>query len=480
MLRLIFSFDFTEDKLRIKEEFKKSGYFWLHSAPERKIPGTLVITDGGDIELEVVGLFDESIEGLNKALNGKDELERIIGHIEKHGLVTLDDCFYKNKNISFGGISKSSVYVNKAFLGVAYDDKEIILFNTFQFSVEGIDEWIGLSGIKVENQFEKRTATITYSPPEEISLNLNNGMKLLITFSWTLPGFPNTTEAKITQKTYFKLVSEQARPLSDFISTAYKITTLLCFSIDRTVCIERVSATLDTILQDIGNGKTRPVLISVYYASLPYTKNEPKIDWHRMLFRYGQIREDAERIINNWFDAYNEIDPALNLYFSMKTGAHKYLDGKFLALAQGLETYHRRTSSEKLMDEDAYKELTESLIKQCPEENQEWLSGRFQHGNEVNLGRRIKSIIEPFKEFLGTSKDRNKLIRSIVDTRNYLTHYDKSLASVAVSGRDLWLLCLKMEAIFQLHLLQVLGFTQAEVRSVFNNSNELQQKLKEI
>jgi len=70
---------------------------------------------------------------------------------------------------------------------------------------------------------QKRTATITYSPPEEISLNLNNGMKLLITFSWTLPGFPTTTEAKITQKAYFKLVSQQERPLSDFISTAYKL-----------------------------------------------------------------------------------------------------------------------------------------------------------------------------------------------------------------------------------------------------------------
>ena len=223
-----------------------------------------------------------------------------------------------------------------------------------------------------------------------------------------------------------------------------------------------------------------PVSISLYYASLPYTKIEPKIDWHRMLFRFGQIREDAERIVNSWFDAYDEIEPALNLYFSTKTGAHKYLDGKFLALAQGLETYHRRTSNEKLMDEAVFKELTENLIKQCREENQDWLSGRLQHGNEVNLGRRIKSIIEPFKEFLGTSKERNKLIRTIVDTRNYLTHYEKSLDSVAASGRDLWLLCLKMEAIFQLHLLQVLGFTQAEVKSVFDNSHELQQKLKEI
>ncbi len=466
--------------MRIKEEFKKSGYFWLPSVPERKIPGTLVITDGGNIELEVVGLFDESIEGLNKALNGKDELERIIGHIEKYGLVTLDNCFYKNKNISFGGISKSSIHVKTALLGVAYDDKEIVLLNTFQFSVEGIDEWVGLSGIKVEHQFERKTALITYSPPEDISLNLNNGMKLLITFSWTLPGFPNTREAKITQKTYFKLVSEQERPLNDFISLAYKITTLLGFAIDKTVCLERVSVTSDAIRQEVGNGKTKSVSISLYYASLPYTKIEPKIDWHRMLFRLGQIREDAERIVNNWFDAYDVIDPALNLYFSTKTGAHKYLDGKFLALAQGLETYHRRTSDEKLMDDTVFEELTENLIKQCSEENQEWLSGRLRRGNEPNLGRRIKSIIEPFKGFIGTSRERSKLIRTIVDTRNYLTHYDKSLESEAASGRDLWLLCLKMEAIFQLHLLQVLGFTHAEVKSVFDNSNELQQKLKEI
>lgn len=466
--------------MRIKEEFKKHGYFWLPSAPERRIPGTLVITDGGNIELEVVGLFDKSNEGLNRALNGKDELERIVGHIEKHGLVTLDDCLYRKTNISFGGISKSSIYANKAFIGVAYDDKETALFNKFQFSVEGIDEWVGLSGIKVEHEYERRTASITYSPPEEISLNLNNGMKLLITFSWTLPGFPHLKEAKITQKTYFKLLSEQELPLNEFISVAHKITTLIGFAIDKTVCIEKVSATSNVIVQDIGDGKTVPVSISIYYPSLPYTKSEPKIDRHRMLFGFGQIGEDAERIINNWFDAYDVIDPALNLYFSTKTGAHKYLDGKFLALAQGLETYHRRTSNEKLMDDAVFKELTETLIKQCPEENQEWLSGRLRHGNEVFLGRRIKSIIEQFKELLGTSKERNKLIRTIVDTRNYLTHYDKSLESASASGRDLWLLCLKMEAIFQLHLLQVLGFTQAEVKSVFDNSHELQRKLKEI
>ncbi|WP_293391509.1 hypothetical protein [Nevskia sp.] len=61
--------------MRIKDEFKKSGYFWLASGPEKKIPGTLVITDGGNIELEVVGLFDESIEGFKEALNNPRRVE---------------------------------------------------------------------------------------------------------------------------------------------------------------------------------------------------------------------------------------------------------------------------------------------------------------------------------------------------------------------------------------------------------------------
>ena len=470
--------------MRIKERIEKSGYFWLPSIPKRKIPGTLIITDGGNIELKVLGLFDESIEGLNNAIKGKEKLKRIVGDVEEYGLVTLDGCFYKQTNISFDGISKSSIYVNTAFLGVAYDEKEEVLFNTFKFSVEGIDEWVGITGIKVKDQFENKTdsitSSITYLEPEEISINLNNGMKLLITFSWTLPGGPIIQEAKITQKTYFKLVSQQKQPLNDFISAAYKITTLLGFAIDKTVCIEQVSATSDDIFQNMGNGKKVPASISIYYPSLPYTEVKPKIDRYRMLFRFSQIKDDAERIFNNWFKAYDKINPALNLYFSVKMGIHKYLDGKFLALVQGLESYHRRTSNEKSMDDSTFEKIVNNLIKQCPEKYRKWLSEKLEYANEISLAHRIKNIIEPFKNFFGPDKKRKSLVRKIVDTRNYLTHYDESLKSKAAKGKELWLLYLRMEAIFQLHLLHMLGFTRKQIEAIFQNSTDLQNKIKDL
>ncbi len=461
--------------MRLKNEIKELGYFWLPNSPEKKVFGTLLISNGGNIELETMGLFDESIDGLNKLLNTSDPIERIVGQTEGHGLVTLDDCFYKTKNISFGGVSKTIIYVGMVLFKASYDEGEKVNFNTYRFSIEGIDEWLGISGIKVDSQFTGRTSTITYKPPEDISIDISNGMKLIITFTCTLPFFSPLNKAKVTQKAYFKLVSEEERPIDEFISLTYKIITLLSFAVDQMVCIERVSATLDSFLQNNSNGKGNPVSIPIYYRSLPFVKESTKIDKDLMLFRYDHIRDNAELIFNNWFNAYESIDPALNLYFTMKTGAHKYLEGKFLALVQGLETYHRRTSSKKLMADEDYQQLMQSIVEKCPIESKDWLIGRLCHGNEISLSQRIKAIIEPFKMLVGTSKERSRLIRHIVNARNYLTHYDKSLEA---EEYDLWVLCQRMEAIFQLHLLKVVGFSNDEVISIFKNSDKLQFKLK--
>lgn len=100
------------------------------------------------------------------------------------------------------------------------------------------------------------------------------------------------------------------------------------------------------------------------------------------------------------------------------------------------------------------------------------------HGNEINLRNRLKSIIEPFKEHLGTSKKRTTLLTKIVDTRNYLTHYSENLKGKSAKGRKLWVLCTKMEIILTLHLMTVIGFDTEKVNEVVSDNYSLKQKLK--
>ena len=428
--------------MRIKEEFKRSGDFWLPSEPDRKERGVLSISDGGAIELEVDGRFNVEPEAPLR-----NRWEQIVGNIkknEKNEFVTLDDCYYKTPTTD--GRSLIGV-VGRVCTGEGYNGESC--FNAVTFSVEGIDEWVGKSGFEFDFQHEKYDEIISYQCPKDIPINLvDKGMQLSIIFGWTPPGIPAIKEATIRQKTYFKLVSkEDARELDEFVSIAHKITTFLCFAIDKMVSLDSMKATSKDLCRDIGQGQTKDIPINIYYPSQPYSTDEPKIHQHDMLFGFGQIQNDAGRIINNWLEAYERLNPTFDLYFSTQIGK-PYLTVKLLTLVQGLEAYHHREKSL-----EAYRQRKAG-----------------------NLHEKIEDVIEPFKGVIGNENKRRELIDKIKKTRNYLTHYDRCSESKAAEGQDLFDLCLKMELLFQLHFLQLIGFSPEQIDSLLAKSIPLSWK----
>lgn len=175
--------------MRIEKEIEEAGYFWLPEMPDEKLPGTLQIKNGGDIDLEIVGVF-----GADKSYDPKNfDLGRLNGHVETLGPLTLEGCFYTKKASPFGGISKSLVCVNKCYAGVAYDADETIFFNSVDFAIEGLDEWCGITGFEHHFDYESSITKLSYTPPPEISISLNDGMTLLIKFIWGGPSSPMFT-----------------------------------------------------------------------------------------------------------------------------------------------------------------------------------------------------------------------------------------------------------------------------------------------
>ena len=188
--------------MRIKEQIKKSGFFWLPSAdsnssdapPDNAVSGTLSISDGGNIELEltqplVTGIRDFKLNDLNQ----------ILGHVETYGRVTVDRCqsITPKHSIVHGVWMESElIKANRVLTGIRYKEDVPPCFNTFTFSVEGIDEWVGISGIKVDHQHENRALTISYNLPDDILLKLEKEMQLLIKFAATPPGIPAYQEGR--------------------------------------------------------------------------------------------------------------------------------------------------------------------------------------------------------------------------------------------------------------------------------------------
>jgi len=66
----------------------------------------------------------------------------------------------------------------------------------------------------------------------------------------------------------------------------------------------------------------------------------------------------------------------------------------------------------------------------------------------------------------------------VVDTRNYFTHFNPALESKRFRDEELGSACRKLEAIFQLHLLKELGFSEDEIADIVKKNISIKQKLK--
>jgi len=301
-------------------------------------------------------------------------------------------------------------------------------------------------------------------------------MRLEITFIMGRTESRSLWEIGVTQKTYFKLVSEDPKELTEFIDVVRKIEALLCFTINETVYLDSMLATSEGVLQDIGGGKTRPAPINIYDPSVFLPKDGPKIRADRMLFRFSDIQDGAEGMINKWIDSYKEYKNTFDLYFLAQLKPQLSWEANFLSLAQGLEVYHRRTSDEKEMDEVKFEDIVQDLIELCPEEYKDWLKDKLKYSNELIFLKRIKGLIDSFKESFGNSKERKKLAFKISVTRHYLTHYNPDLETAAAKGEDLYVLCQKMEMLFELHFLKLMGFSQDNIKTIAEKNSILQWK----
>lgn len=460
--------------MRIDEPKTVAGYFWLLASPEKKLGGTLQVSDGGSIQVEVVGNFDGPLEDFSNL----DMIPRILGEVEKFGSITLDDCLYRTKNMSMGSVGKSTLYCHRAFAGIHFESNEKAAFDTVSFHIEGLDEWLGITGIKMNREEGGHGFSLTYERPSLPEISLGEGFVLKFGFSYSLPGFPLLTEASLRQKAGIIIESTERTDLGSFISQIHKLTNFLGFAIDKIVSIRDLEASIKIPKSERVDDRLASLDAKVFYQSLPFSRTKPEVAWHSLLFGYKHIDAAAELKIQAWMQAYDTIGPPLDLYFAAISDAAKYIDSKFLFLAQALETWHRRESDTTEMNSSEFESIVDSLIASCPQQRQEWLKGRLAYANEISLAKRLNELLAPFESFLPDGVKLKKIIRSIVDTRNYLTHYNPSLEGRAVRSRDLFDLVDRMEAFFKLLLLTRIGFALEEVTALTAENCDFQHKMK--
>ncbi|WP_458127773.1 ApeA N-terminal domain 1-containing protein [Pseudomonas sp. Z2-11] len=453
--------DLIKGNIMRKKTNKWSGYFWLPNDTKKKIPGTLTIEDDGSIQLELIGHFQDLGEDIDES--------RINGEVEELGLVTLDQCFYTSKPILLSEVQKAYLISNQAIIGAAYDRGEPLEFNAATFEIDNLDEWVGITGLVYSRQDTAHSHRIEFSLPDKIEYNLSNGMTLKIGFGYKIPS-PSVSKVSIQQNTYLRLSSTEPRPLEDFMACAFKLNNLLSLAMNQSMTMRSFILNHDDLNYDYGNETIVPIALKLIYRAANYKKKSSKLHWREMLFNHRKIEESAEGYLNNWLNLYDVCEPALNLFFSTLNEPNTFSESKFLALAQSLETLHRRTSDKTLMPADQYAKFSDNLLEVTPETAREWLKNKIKFGNEITFKQRLLDLTEPFQSLLGGAKRRKSISHKIVTSRNYYTHYNPDLEKDAQKDVNLLNLTYTMEALCKLIYLQKLGFSVENIEKMITYS----------
>ncbi|GAK45071.1 conserved protein [Tepidicaulis marinus] len=129
------------------------------------------------------------------------------------------------------------------------------------------------------------------------------------------------------------------------------------------------------------------------------------------------------------------------------------------------------------MSNEDYELALAKVEEAIPSQHKAWVLSRLTYGNEISLSQRIRFLLNYFGDIFGDKSARRKLCWKIVNTRNYLTHYDEGLADEAAKGMQIWVLCRKMETLLQLHLLKELKFSDERIKQIALKSLDMKHAL---
>ena len=462
--------------MRLDEPIEVSGFFWLPEDPDMQAPGDIHISESGEVsvELRIQEISPSWSRLINELMSGVGcAIDRILGRAPGQGLITLDDCLVTNFRSSGFYHFEFTMLSQLTFIGCHYEAGEEVTFTEFNFSIEGIDEWLAVSGIDVQHDFENLRTSFDIRAPDEISVDLPDGMVLKFKFRLTFPSITRTiTEAHVTQKAFVSLVSSEPKPLKYFASMATKLRNFLRLAMGQPISMESVTGFSPELTLSDGAGGEHKVPIKVHYRENGSSGKKQETSRHRMLFSYKDIEIPIQEMLANWLHSYKVFGPALDGYFTAMANTSQYLEDEFLQRARGIEILHRRSSAKTEMPQEEFEELVGFLVASSPNVRGEWVRSRLRYANELSLRKRLRLMMEPFERFFGDLGQRKNFVNKVVITRNYLTHYDSSLEGQAAEGRELWQLTRKLEVLFQLHMLQIIGFDAGQVdRSLHPLSN---------
>jgi hypothetical protein len=187
-----------------------------------------------------------------------------------------------------------------------------------------------------------------------------------------------------------------------------------------------------------------------------------------LLFSLPNLRRvGITKYVRYWFDLAKRYEPVIDLYLGTIYNSAAFVEFKFLALTQALESFHRRRYRGRYVPAAKYQAYTAAMLgamdPAMPETLKTKLRDVLRFGNEHSQRKRFRRILDELGDStysLVSSEERKTFANKIVDTRNYLTHYPTGGSRPPFAGIELHRTNQRLQVLLLILLLRELGLEE--------------------
>jgi hypothetical protein len=394
---------------------------WRIPGDDQVLDGILTYSKNKDCLLETFGSFD-------RRLFQKKTHDVILGETLE-GKVTL----YKTTNSGSRTKISNEICISKyrptiMFLGNHFTTIEDLKFNEITFRLFNLFEWVSNTGLDITSESDdpRKDITISYKQPDFIDLSFSDDFKFKLNFSNPLELYGIQNSVNLSEECDLSFIYNEKKSFDRLLT-------------DMTIFQKFV--TLSTFEQSY------PLLISFdksiqcIYSNSYYKEEYKTRRQSESLLNYKLIKDDLPKILKNWFEGHEKLNPSFVLLLNSFINPNSYDNERFLSIMRGLECYHRRTSNETILSEQEFEAKKEQICSSLNLNRTEkvWLLGELQYSNELSLRKRLRQLIETNenKYIENHIKSIKPFCTRVIDHRNYLIHYSKELEDKQIFDMEL-------------------------------------------
>lgn len=414
---------------------------WPNS--DHALMGTLVYDPATGLELTV---FENSNDPIDFFAQGRTEFPVIHGQLHDGRTIALLDCFSAGQTGWLSGFIERRIVANTLLIASGLEDPSQLAFSEVRLELTLFNEWVAISPLRRSlGQLSpgeggkwltiecERTPSIGFSPwPRSLSFvishELSSGGKDLL------------SHAEVTSKYILRIGTPKGANLEDaqhIIGMVQALFSILC---GHQVYIQ--SAVLIREGIPVEERLEREIRLHKHWAR-PRSAIRPK-HVNELLLNLPMLKDAWPVIWSHWCREYERYKTSARLLMSPDLYEGGTLTFRFLAMMQALETFDRNMHPGAYVDADEYdviyRELSTVLQHIKNTSLRDSLKSRLKYGNEFSLRKRLFRLcdgLEPSVRTLLFGDRHRQCIELIVDTRNYLTHYDEELGMRALRGEGL-------------------------------------------